>query len=369
LQKETANWFSDQLLSWYQLHGRKTLPWQIDKTPYKTWLSEVMLQQTQVSTVIAYFEQFISAFPDVKALASAPLDHVLHLWTGLGYYARARNLHKTARIIASEYDGHFPVEYEQVLALPGIGRSTAGAILSLALGQYYPILDGNCKRVLSRFSAVTGWPGNKAVEQQLWQLAEQVTPKDRQVSAFNQAMMDLGASLCSRSKPRCAQCPLQLHCQAALSGEQTAYPGKKPAKTIPEKHTFWLMLQHQEQVLLQQRPERGLWGGLYGFIEFSSEQLRADYLLLNDLKISAEFELPAFRHTFSHFRLWITPLLVHVASKPELVQEQTAAQWFTIAQLPQVGLSAPAKVLLQQLQAIHMSHNQIPRNQIPHYQE
>tara|TARA_R100000687_G_scaffold41514_1_gene34045 strand:+ start:535389 stop:536471 length:1083 start_codon:yes stop_codon:yes gene_type:complete len=352
LQKDTANWFSDQLLSWYQLHGRKTLPWQINKTPYKTWLSEVMLQQTQVATVIPYFEQFIQHFPDVKSLAAAPLDQVLHLWTGLGYYARARNLHKTAQIIATEYDGLFPVEFARVLALPGIGRSTAGAILSLALDQHYPILDGNCKRVLSRFSAVAGWPGNKVVEQRLWHLAEQVTPDGARVAAFNQAMMDLGATLCSRSKPRCGQCPLHLKCRAAQTGEQTAYPGKKPAKIIPEKQSFWLMLQYQQQILLQQRPASGLWGGLYGFVEFSSEQLRSDYLLLNDVKVSATLELPAFRHTFSHFRLWITPLLVQVAIKPQLVQEQTAAQWFTIAQLPQVGLSAPAKILLQQLQAL-----------------
>ncbi|KKO44769.1 adenine glycosylase [Arsukibacterium ikkense] len=352
MQKDIANWFSDQLLSWYQLHGRKTLPWQINKSPYKTWLSEVMLQQTQVATVIPYFEQFIQRFPDVKRLALAPLDEVLHLWTGLGYYARARNLHKAAQLIATEHDGQFPLEFEQVLALPGIGRSTAGAILSLASGQHYPILDGNCKRVLSRFAAIAGWPGNKAVEQQLWQLAEQITPGDGRVTAFNQAMMDLGATLCSRSKPRCVDCPLKLHCRAALAGEQTAYPGKKPAKTMPEKHSFWLMLQYHDQVLLQQRPASGLWGGLYGFVEFSSEQLRADYLQLNHLAVTRSQIQPAFRHTFSHFHLWIMPMLVQIDTKPGSVQEQTGAQWFTIAQLPQVGLSAPAKILLQQLQAL-----------------
>lgn len=352
MQKDIANWFSDQLLSWYQLHGRKTLPWQINKSPYKTWLSEVMLQQTQVATVIPYFERFTARFPDVTRLAAASQDEVLHLWTGLGYYARARNLHKAAQIIAAEHNGEFPVEFEQVLALPGVGRSTAGAILSLALGQHYPILDGNCKRVLSRFAAVAGWPGNKAVEQQLWQLAEQVTPAGAEVTAFNQAMMDLGATLCSRSKPRCAECPLKLNCKAALAGEQTSYPGKKPAKTLPEKHSYWLMLQHQQQVLLQQRPASGLWGGLYGFIEFSSEQLRADYIALNQLQVASGLDLPAFRHTFSHFHLWITPQLVKIKTKPASVQEQTDAQWFTIAQLPQVGLSAPAKILLQQMQAL-----------------
>lgn len=352
MQKDIANWFSDQLLSWYQLHGRKSLPWQINPSPYKTWLSEVMLQQTQVATAIPYFEQFIQRFPEISNLAAAPLDEVLHLWTGLGYYARARNLHQAAKIIANTHNGRFPTEFEQVLALPGVGRSTAGAILSLALGQRYPILDGNCKRVLSRFAAVAGWPGTKAVEQRLWQLAEQITPGGTEVKAFNQAMMDLGATLCSRSKPRCEQCPLKLHCRAALAGEQTVYPGKKPPKAIPEKQSFWLMLQHDNQVLMQQRPASGLWGGLYGFIEFNSEQLRADYLALNSLMVASSYPLPAFRHTFSHFHLWITPLLVHVVAKPDSVQEQTGAQWFTIAQLPQVGLSAPAKILLQQLQAM-----------------
>ncbi len=356
MRSDTANWFSDQLLSWYQLHGRKTLPWQLNKSPYKTWLSEVMLQQTQVATVIPYFEQFIQRFPDIESLAAAPLDEVLHLWTGLGYYARARNLHKAAQCIATEHHGKFPVEFEQVLALPGVGRSTAGAILSLALGQQYPILDGNCKRVLSRFAAVPGWPGNKAVEQQLWQLAELVTPKNSQVSAFNQAMMDLGASLCSRSKPQCAKCPLHLNCQAALAGEQTSYPGKKPKQTLPEKHSYWLMLQHDEQVLLQQRPASGLWGGLYGFIEFNSAGLRDDFLALNAIEVSSTNELPAFRHTFSHFHLWITPMLVRTKTKPSLVQEQSDAQWFTIAQIPQVGLSAPAKILMQQLPALSAAH-------------
>ncbi|KKO48965.1 adenine glycosylase [Arsukibacterium sp. MJ3] len=353
LQKEIANWFSDQLLSWYQLHGRKTLPWQINKNPYKTWLSEIMLQQTQVTTVIPYFERFIKRFPTVSQLAAAQLDDVLHLWTGLGYYARARNLHKAAQIITTEHQGEFPIAFEQVLALPGIGRSTAGAILSLTLGQQHPILDGNCKRVLSRFAAVAGWPGNKAVEQQLWQLAGEVTPENDQVMAFNQAMMDLGASLCSRSKPRCASCPLKLHCKAALAGEQTQYPGKKPKKVLPEKHSFWLMFQHNEQVLLQQRPASGLWGGLYGFMEFSSKLLLTDYLLINGLGNNNSIELPAFKHTFSHFHLWISPVLVQISAKPDSVQEQSAAQWFTITPLPQVGLSAPAKLLLQQLQATY----------------
>ncbi|MGP9800468.1 A/G-specific adenine glycosylase [Rheinheimera sp. NSM] len=350
LPQQEAVWFSNQLVSWYQQHGRKTLPWQLNKSPYKTWLSEVMLQQTQVATVIPYFDRFTEHFADINALAQAPLDEVLHLWTGLGYYARARNLHKAAQVMAAQYNGDFPTEFDQVLALPGIGRSTAGAVLSLALGQHYPILDGNCKRVLARFAAISGWPGDKKTEQQLWQLAEQLTP-EKTVAEFNQAMMDLGATLCSRSKPRCVECPLKLKCKAALAGDQALYPGKKAKKALPEKQSFWLLLQHDDAVLLTQRPAAGLWGGLFGFIEFSSHSEREQYIALNALDVKSSTELAGFRHTFSHFHLWIQPQLVQLARKPANVQEQSAATWFTIDRIPQVGLSAPAKQLFQQLPA------------------
>ncbi|WP_215396366.1 A/G-specific adenine glycosylase [Rheinheimera oceanensis] len=350
LAQQDAVWFSNQLVSWYQQHGRKTLPWQLNKSPYKTWLSEVMLQQTQVATVIPYFQRFTARFADINALAQAPLDEVLHLWTGLGYYARARNLHKAAQIVATQHGGKFPTEFAQVLALPGVGRSTAGAVLSLALEQHHAILDGNCKRVLARFAAISGWPGDKKVEQQLWQLAEQLTPEDT-VAAFNQAMMDLGATLCSRSKPRCVECPLKLRCKAALAGEQALYPGKKAKKTLPEKQSFWLLLQHDDKVLLSQRPASGLWGGLFGFIEFASAAEREQYLALNALAVESREELAGFRHTFSHFHLWIQPLRVKLKHAPAAVQEQSAPTWFTIHAIPQVGLSAPAKQLFQQLLA------------------
>ena len=347
---QNASWFSEQLVNWYRIHGRKTLPWQIEKSPYKTWLSEVMLQQTQVATVIPYFQRFISRFPDVASLADAPIDDVLHLWTGLGYYARARNLHKAAKIIVEKFSGVFPTHFADILALPGIGRSTAGAILSLSQGQHYPILDGNCKRVLARFAAVSGWPGEKAVEHALWQLAENVTPKET-VAEFNQAMMDLGASLCSRSKPRCSECPLKLHCVAALRGEQAQYPGKKPKKSLPERQSYWLLLRFEQLVYLIQRPSSGLWGGLYGFLEFDTAQERDTYLLMQQLNYTQQQALPAFRHTFSHFHLWIQPLIVELDTLPQLVQEQSAASWFTISTIPEVGLSAPAKSLFTQLTA------------------
>lgn len=229
-----ARQFSHQVLEWYQRYGRKTLPWQLDKTPYQVWLSEVMLQQTQVATVIPYFQRFMARFPTVSQLAAAPLDEVLHLWTGLGYYARARNLHKAAQTIVAQHGGEFPTSFEEIAALPGIGRSTAGAILSLSLGQHYPILDGNVKRVLARCYAVEGWPGKKPVENRLWQISGEVTPAEG-VGQFNQAMMDLGALVCTRSKPKCELCPLSNGCIAYANHSWANYPGKKPKQTLPEK--------------------------------------------------------------------------------------------------------------------------------------
>lgn len=231
--KSTAS-FATRIVSWYDNHGRKTLPWQQDKTPYSVWVSEIMLQQTQVATVIPYYLKFMARFPDVLALANAPDDEVLHHWTGLGYYARARNLHKAAKMIRDNYQGLFPTDFEQVLALPGIGRSTAGAVLSLSLGQHHPILDGNVKRVLARHGAIAGWPGQKTVEAQLWQLTDTYTPQ-QDIQKYNQAMMDIGASICTRSKPNCAACPVAIDCKAQLIGRQTDFPGKKPKKPYRPK--------------------------------------------------------------------------------------------------------------------------------------
>lgn len=314
-----ASQFSAQVLDWYDKYGRKTLPWQIDKTPYKVWLSEVMLQQTQVATVIPYFERFMARFPTVTDLANAPLDEVLHLWTGLGYYARARNLHKAAQQVATLHGGKFPETFEEVAALPGVGRSTAGAILSLSLGKHFPILDGNVKRVLARCYAVSGWPGKKEVENKLWSLSEQVTPAVG-VERFNQAMMDLGAMICTRSKPKCSLCPLQNGCIAAANNSWSLYPGKKPKQTLPERTGYFLLLQHEDEVLLAQR------------------QISADNLT----------QLTAFRHTFSHFHLDIVPMWLPVSSFTGCMDEDNAL-WYNLAQPPSVGLAAPVERLLQQL--------------------
>ena len=344
-----ASQFSAQVLEWYDKYGRKTLPWQLEKTPYKVWLSEVMLQQTQVATVIPYFERFMARFPTVTDLAHAPIDEVLHLWTGLGYYARARNLHKAAQQVADQHGGVFPDTFEEVAALPGVGRSTAGAVLSLALGKHFPILDGNVKRVLARCYAVDGWPGRKEVEKRLWEISEQVTPAEG-VAQFNQAMMDLGATVCTRSKPKCTLCPLNNGCIAYANESWAQYPGKKPKQTLPERTGFLLLMQHGETVWLDRRPPSGLWGGLYCFPQFSDEAALRDWLAQRQIQADTLTELNGFRHTFSHFHLDIVPMWLPVSSFTSCMDEGTGL-WYNLAQPPSVGLAAPVERLLQQLRA------------------
>ncbi|MGY5452216.1 A/G-specific adenine glycosylase [Agarivorans sp. MS3-6] len=338
--------FSERVVDWYHRAGRKHLPWQQDKTPYKVWLSEIMLQQTQVATVIPYFERFMQRFPDVTSLAQADTDEVLHLWTGLGYYARARNLHKAAQTIANDYKGVFPESIEQVIALPGIGRSTAGAVLSLSLGQEHAILDGNVKRVLARHQAIAGWPGKKPVENQLWVLAEANTPK-QQTTAYNQAMMDLGAMICTRSKPRCEDCPVAEDCQALKLQRQTDFPGKKPKKVLPEKPVQMLILHWGQQFLLYQRPMQGLWGGLYCFPEIELEDSITEWLSQRNMSADAIYELAPLRHTFSHYHLDIQASLIELSEAPTLqVMEGNQHLWYNMQQPSKVGLAAVTEKLL-----------------------
>ncbi|WP_312630010.1 A/G-specific adenine glycosylase [Scandinavium sp.] len=342
-----ASQFSAQVLDWYDKYGRKTLPWQTEKTPYKVWLSEVMLQQTQVATVIPYFERFMARFPTVTDLANAPLDEVLHLWTGLGYYARARNLHKAAQQVATLHNGKFPETFDEVADLPGVGRSTAGAVLSLSLGKHFPILDGNVKRVLARCYAIDGWPGKKDVEKKLWEISEDVTPA-KGVERFNQAMMDLGAMVCTRSKPKCELCPLNSGCKAWASHSWAQYPGKKPKQTLPERVGYFLIMQHEDEVLLLQRPPSGLWGGLFCFPQFATEEALREWLTVRQIDAGKMMQQTAFRHTFSHFHLDIVPMWLHVQSVAGCMDEGSAL-WYNLAQPPSVGLAAPVERLLQQL--------------------
>ncbi|MDA3977603.1 A/G-specific adenine glycosylase [Gallibacterium sp. AGMB14963] len=356
--------FASAVLSWYEKYGRKTLPWQVNKSLYGVWLSEIMLQQTQVVTVIPYFERFIQQFPTITSLANAPLDEVLHLWTGLGYYARARNLHRAAQIIRDQYQGDFPTRFEQVFGLPGIGLSTAGAILSSCLDAPYPILDGNVKRVLSRHFAIEGWPCEKSVETQLWQQSAMVTPQS-QVTAFNQAMMDLGATVCTRTKPKCSLCPLAKNCIAYHEESWSQFPGKKPKKALPERESYFLLWTQGTQVLLQQRPAEGLWGGLYCFPQFENRDDLESFVQQN--KIQIVDELPIFRHTFSHFHLDIHPMVVTNLSSLSLENKNVAENcaeykqrvqneseyWYDLADFspPKIGLATPVKNLLRQLSA------------------
>ena len=340
--------FSDRVLAWFDKHGRKHLPWQQDVTPYKVWISEIMLQQTQVTTVIPYFERFMQSFPTVFDLANASQDDVLHHWTGLGYYARARNLHKASKMLVDNYDGEFPNNIEDVIALPGIGRSTAGAILSLSRNRCFPILDGNVKRVLARYYAIGGWPGQKAVENALWEVAEQNTPQTR-CANYTQVMMDLGAMVCTRSKPKCDECPLQVTCLAYAQGTQSEYPGKKPKKALPVKTTFMLVPQFNQQVYLQQRPSSGLWGGLYGFLETPSVEDGIAQLLKNGITVESTIKLEPFRHTFSHFHLDITPVVAVVNSAPQKQVAEMPSKWFTLNEPIEVGLAAPTTKIIKQL--------------------
>jgi A/G-specific adenine glycosylase len=344
----TPEHFSTAVLDWFDQHGRHDLPWQANKTAYHTWISEIMLQQTQVATVIPYFQRFIERFPDVQSLAEAEQDEVLHLWTGLGYYARARSLHKAAQRVVSEYNGEFPQSVEALEDLPGIGRSTAGAVLSISTGKRAAILDGNVKRVLARFYAVEGWPGITAVQKELWQHAERNTPYAR-VGDYTQAMMDLGATLCTRSKPSCLLCPLQPQCGAFTQGKTDKLPAPRPKKVIPVKQTLMLMIRNDAgEVLLYQRPPSGLWGGLWSFPQV--QDLR-DSHGETGLKIDADNAeaLAPLRHTFSHFHLDITPVLARLKSPTECVMEGSPLLWYNLEQPQSVGLAAPVKKLLQKL--------------------
>ncbi|MCR9278180.1 MAG: A/G-specific adenine glycosylase [Pseudomonadaceae bacterium] len=345
--------FADRLLDWWDGHGRKDLPWQSNKTAYRVWLSEVMLQQTQVTTVLPYYQRFLTRFPDVHELARADQDAVLHQWTGLGYYSRARNLHQTAQIVSIEFAGDFPREQDALEALPGIGRSTAAAIIASAYNARGVILDGNVKRVLARLETVDGHTTSAATTKRLWEYAEEHTPFERNAD-YNQAIMDLGALVCRRSKPECDRCPALDVCKAAASETVDRYPGKKPKKEKPVRQASMFVVRAPSgAVLLEQRTGKGVWQGLWNpperALQTSAESLLME-LGLNQADCLEVQGGSAFRHTFSHYHLDILPTFITLEKQPAAIAEADTRRWH----LPEaqggneaIGLSAVAVKLLE----------------------
>ena len=345
------------MLAWYDQYGRKSLPWKSEAIPlahrpYHIWLSEVMLQQTQVTTVLPYYQRFINSFPSLESLAQATQDEVLALWSGLGYYARGRNLHKAAQLMWQNHQS-IPNNFETLLSMPGIGRSTAGAIMAQAFQQSYPILDGNVKRVLARYHAVEGWYGKSVVANELWVHSENYTPEER-IADYTQAIMDMGALLCTRTKPKCEQCYLRNECVAFQSDRVSKYPFSKPKKDKPVKQAYLLCVLEKGEVLLEQRPPTGIWGGLWPFPEFQSQEEL--FLTLNDdykTNESNQRALESFRHTFSHYHLDIHPHVVSVSDKMSTSRiMDTNSRYFALNQKLDVGIAAPVERILQELSEI-----------------
>ena len=346
----TNNRFSSQLLYWFDQHGRHDLPWQHPRSPYRVWLAEIMLQQTQVQTVIAYFNRFITRFPEITDLAAASPDDVMRQWAGLGYYARARNLHQTAQIICQHYAGQFPQDAAALEQLPGIGRSTAAAILAQAFDLRHCILDGNVKRVLARYHGVQGWPGERKVQDLLWRYAEHHTPQQRIVD-YTQGIMDMGATVCTRSKPRCHTCPVSADCYAYVNNCATTLPARKPTKVLPTRATRMLVMRDTSgRVLLEKRPPSGIWGSLW-----SLPELQLDVDVQEECRHRWGFSIAAlndgmtFRHTFSHYHLDITPCYITIKNPGFCVMEQDRWLWYNNALSERPGLPAPVTAILNQM--------------------
>ena len=349
------------LIDWHEKQGRHDLPWQHDRTPYRVWVSEIMLQQTQVATVIPYYQRFMARFPNVNALADAPIDDVLHLWTGLGYYARARNLHRAACRIRDDFGGRFPDTFEQVASLPGIGKSTAGAILALSRGERFPILDGNVKRVLARHFGVEGSTAEKAVVDRLWQLSDACTP-DEAVEVYTQAVMDLGATVCTRHKPLCSYCPLAEGCFARATGRQHELPAPRSARGARRSREVFMLvaMRGDGSVLLERRPESGIWGGLWCLPEFDTVSAASIYA--GHTLEAAEAQpkpLSIVEHAFTHFDLVITPLLTRCTGQAGIM-DTIPTLWYNARDPARIGLPAPIKTLLEDLSSPTMFDSSSP---------
>ncbi len=342
--------FSHKLLVWFDQHGRKTLPWQQNRDPYRVWVSEIMLQQTQVKAVIPYFERFMQRFPDIDSLAAADHDSVMHHWSGLGYYARARNLHKAARMIVADHGSKFPEDFEQVVRLPGIGKSTAGAILAFCFGQHHAILDGNVKRVLTRHYGIEGYPGVRKVEQTLWDLAKKLTP-ERRVGDYTQAIMDLGATLCTRSRPDCPQCPVAESCEASRTQTQSRYPFRKPKAAKKQKEIAMLIIQRQSgEILLEKRAETGIWGGLWSVPEEAKDSdLLAAVKEKYGFQVDDTKPLDVMRHSFTHYDLLAHPHWIQITEKQLRIMDCEQLVWYNPGSPQNIGLPAVIDRLLAKI--------------------
>jgi len=341
--------FAAALIEWHRDHGRHDLPWQVSRTPYRVWVSEVMLQQTQVAAVIPYYNRFLERFPDIRALADAPIDAVLSLWSGLGYYARARHLHRAAVQIRNELRGELPRDFATLCRLPGIGRSTAGAILALSRGERFPILDGNAKRVLSRYFGVAGNTATPAVVNKLWELSERCTPQS-QVDVYTQAIMDLGSTVCTRRRPLCDFCPLNAQCFARRTGTQHELPTPRATRARRGRSVYMLVaMRHDGSVLLERRPEHGLWGGLWCLPQFDSASAAGSYVAQSLCDAEQQLrELPGIEHAFTHFDLRIKPLLTRCGGHSG-VMDTVPTLWYNIRAPISIGLPAPIRTLLESL--------------------
>ena len=346
--QDDSNDFATRLLAWFDGNGRHDLPWQHPRTPYRVWLSEVMLQQTQVRVVIPYFERFLAALPDLHALAAAPTDHVHALWSGLGYYARSRNLHAAAKLCVERHSGELPRDFDELIALPGIGRSTAGAILAQAWGERFAILDGNVKRVLCRVHGIEGWPGTPAIEKRLWALAESQLP-DARLADYTQAQMDFGATLCTRADPACVLCPLQRACIALREDRVHALPTPKPGKPLPERHALLLLLRDADgRVLLQRRPQLGVWAGLWSLPEAEDHAAARNWF---ETHVAGDYDtadaLAPIDHGFSHYRLAMQPLAWTPVALRDGVRDNDDLRWTAREELAAFGIPAPVRKLIE----------------------
>ena len=344
--------FAKRLIDWQHSHGRRDLPWQQSSDPYRVWLAEIMLQQTQVATVIGYYTRFLERFRNLEELAAAPVEDVMALWSGLGYYARARNLHAAARAVMLQHGGQFPRDPAALARLPGIGRSTANAIAVFCFGVRAPILDGNVKRLLCRYLGIHGWPGTSGAESRLWQEAAALLPT-RQVATYIQAQMDMGATLCTRHQPRCTTCPVADHCVAHLEHRVAELPTPRPKKTLSERAVTLLILRAENCVLLETRPPAGIWGGLLSLPELPEGAEVTTFCATRlGVRVGAVLPAPTFTHAFTHFRLRIQPLLCMATAQPQLAEPHL--RWIGMDALAQAALPAPVRSILTSIPSPQM---------------